>query len=981
MEWDLRESEYAASVIRDIARFDGPRRSTLSAPFLHLRYADAVPLREGLASDHTPLLLVRHVLRAMEFDENRVFRWHIEHKLVQSLIIQHFCPGAMPSTRGLSTFLNCAGNREEAMRCLASPEVVVKAALGEGSGELGTDYVAEAIAALCSGEGVSKIDSPVAESYIVQQRLPIRHEYRVHSIEDKVVSDLTFYRYSGDPVPITESSPVEAFVQKVIDHLPAGLVNGTMYGWDVAVTEDGVQHAIEANPTGYHPVFRRGFQCSGFFQTDYSAAQAVARLLLFISKHYCVSVRIETSSAGDDEGGYYWWVNKCLRLLKVVKRVRPHIDGQNAPPKRSMDIRLSGAQNAFQWALSELEEICGKTERSPVLTESAEAESAETANMCEPVQNVVEMFERSAATWPDAEALTARGESLTYTQLNAAANQLARYLLSRGIGRGNTVVILLERDRWLVTAFLGVLKTGAAYLPLDPEYPQSRLEYMLRAVQPALILTETGLHVPAVPVHSVCVDGEWTQISKGCDGNLHLAIDLDDVAYVIFTSGSTGLPKGIEIPHRGLANILADMRDRLAVRPEDRWLSVTTISFDIAALEVFLPLANGSHLFLASRETALDPRQLRATFEAVQPTLMQATPITWQTLLEAGWAGSPHLRLLCGGEALHPTLAKELCRRALRAFNVYGPTETTIWSTALELKVSSDIVSVGFPIANTTIRILDDHLREVQPGEIGEICIGGAGLAKGYLKDPELTAARFVADPRHGRPGSRLYRTGDLGRCTEDGTTEFLGRKDQQIKIRGFRVELGEIEFVIKQHPDVLDSVVIAGEDTSRRKCLIAYVVPRRGRSIEPATLRTFVAGRLPTYMVPHSFPPLPAFPLTTNGKVDRKALPARCDLSADGMRTARQAAFESEFEKAVAKIWCGVFGVTSIDDEATFLELGGDSFAATRCLLTIERQLAVRLPYATLFSERATVRHVAGLVERLGGKPGGPGAAAASEA
>ena len=440
-----------------------------------------------------------------------------------------------------------------------------------------------------------------------------------------------------------------------------------------------------------------------------------------------------------------------------------------------------------------------------------------------------QLFEAQAERTPGATAVAFEDQQLTYHELNARANQLAHYLGTLDVGPEVLVGVCLERSLDMMVGLLGVLKAGGAYVPLDPAFPGERLAFMLMDAQVPVLLTHQRLlsALPKHQAHKMCLDGDWQMVSGQSTQNLPSAASPMSLAYVIHTSGSTGQPKGVQIPHCAVVNFLNSMRCKPGLAQGDTLLAVTTLSFDIAALELFLPLSVGARLVLASRETSTDPSRLAHTLDASGATVMQATPATWRMLLESGWGGSSQLRILCGGEALPRNLADQLLQRSAEVWNLYGPTETTIWSTVKRVRAGEGPVPIGQPIANTQVYILDSSFQPVPIGEPGQFYIGGDGLSWGYLNRPGLTAEKFIPDPFSGRPGARLYETGDLASQRPNGDVEFLGRSDHQVKIRGFRIELGEIEAALTQHPLVREAVVIAREETNGDKRLAAYFTQR----------------------------------------------------------------------------------------------------------------------------------------------------------
>jgi amino acid adenylation domain-containing protein len=457
-------------------------------------------------------------------------------------------------------------------------------------------------------------------------------------------------------------------------------------------------------------------------------------------------------------------------------------------------------------------------------------------------KQVHRLFEEQVLRTPDAVAVVGESQSLTYSELNSRANQLARELLARGIRADEHVALCFERGLDMVIALLGTLKAGGAYVPLDPYYPIERLQYLLTDAAPRLVLTQerSRARLAGSNTDVIALDTSWTSIAKHDSSNVDpqsVNLQPEHLAYVLHTSGSTGKPKGVMVEHAGLTNFLSSMRRQLEIHPGDCFLAVTTVSFDIAGLEIYLPLIVGAKLVIAPREVAHDAHRLAKMLDELGVTTFQATPATWEMLLGGGWAGDPALKALCGGEALTAELAGKLLRRVGSIWNLYGPTETTIWSCIHKVETYSlegrAVALIGRPIANTRIYILDRQQRPLPIGAVGEIYIGGEGVARGYLNQPALTEERFRVDPFSPDPRARMYRTGDLGRWCPDGTIEYLGREDQQVKIRGFRIELGEIEAQLVTFPQVRAAAVVVREDTPGDKRLVAYVVPDGGAAAE----------------------------------------------------------------------------------------------------------------------------------------------------
>ena len=460
-----------------------------------------------------------------------------------------------------------------------------------------------------------------------------------------------------------------------------------------------------------------------------------------------------------------------------------------------------------------------RVDEIPLLTadERAHALAAwnDTAAVWPAPHTIHELIERQAAATPEAPAVIAGATTLSYRELLDRAGRLADHLSAHGAKAGTLVALCLDRTADLVVALLGILKSGAAYVPLDPAFPKERLALILEDANPRLLVTSSAL-AGELPPHQAAVvrlDADAQEIAKAPAPPSHPPVQSSDVAYVIFTSGSTGRPKGVAVSHGAVVNFLRSMAKEPGLTAKDGIVAVTTLSFDIAGLEIYLPLTVGGRVLLATRDDASDGNRLLALLGRPDATVLQATPATWRLLLMAGWSGGKPLKMLCGGEALPRDLANELLSRGPELWNMYGPTETTIWSSVARLSPGSGPVPIGRPIANTQFYVVDARLQPTPPGVPGELVIGGAGVAEGYWNRPDLTRERFVPDPFSKLAGARLYRTGDLARLRPDGMLEFLGRTDHQVKVRGFRIELGEIDAALARHPDVGESVTIVRED------------------------------------------------------------------------------------------------------------------------------------------------------------------------
>ncbi|MBI3550181.1 MAG: amino acid adenylation domain-containing protein [Elusimicrobia bacterium] len=566
-----------------------------------------------------------------------------------------------------------------------------------------------------------------------------------------------------------------------------------------------------------------------------------------------------------------------------------------------------------------------------------------------PELTVHRMFEEQAERTPDAIAVEFEGETVTYGELDRRADRLAGQLRSLGAGPEALVGICVKRSVNMIVGLLGILKSGAAYVPIDPDYPKDRVAYMLEDSRGIVLITEKSL-VDNLPSHNAKVLG--VDFDSGVSGEAKAAdparrVSGESVAYTIYTSGSTGKPKGVQVLHRAVVNILEFMKRSLSVGDRDKLLAVTTLSFDIAGLELFLPLVSGARLIVATRETALDGTRLAKELERTGATIMQATPVTWRLLLGAGWKRGAGLRILCGGEAWPQSLASQLLATGASLYNVYGPTETTIWSTFHKIEEGRPVV-IGRPLANTQMYVLDAHMQPVPVGVAGDLYIGGLGLARGYFNRPELTAEKFVANP-FGEPGSRIYKTGDVAQYLPDGTIDFMGRIDHQVKIRGFRIEIGEIETALGRHPLIQQQTVIARDDGSGEKRLVAYLVGKQQPAPSTSELREFLKQTLPEYMVPASFMFLDAMPLTPNGKVDRRALPepsmeARPTLTVDFENP------QGQLETIIAGIWQEVLHLSPIGVNDNFFDLGGHSLSLLRVHNKLKEQLDRDVPVVEMF-------------------------------
>jgi amino acid adenylation domain-containing protein len=582
-----------------------------------------------------------------------------------------------------------------------------------------------------------------------------------------------------------------------------------------------------------------------------------------------------------------------------------------------------------------------------------------------------EFFERQCDRTPQRVALRVGREAFTYAAIEARANRIAYVLRNLGVCSGQLVGLAVGRSADMLCGLLGILKSGAGYVPLDPQFPPERLASMATDAGLAALVTEQGhahLFNPGdYPV--LLLDGQVDQLEAasttrlGRDG---LAAEPENVAYVIYTSGSTGRPKGVQVPHRAVSNFLTGMLAEPGIDATDRLLAVTTLSFDIAVLELFLPLSTGAEVLLADRETTTDGHALRAALEDMHATMMQATPSTWRLLLDAGWEGADNFKALCGGEAMSPDLAGALLPRCASLWNLYGPTETTVWSTCARIHApppgEAPDIHIGRPIANTRVWIVDKHGQLCPRGIPGEIGIAGEGVTLGYLDRPELTSERYVDErsvgPAQGQTSERLYRTGDRGRWRPDGNLEHLGRLDHQVKVRGYRIEPGEIEAHLASRNDVGNAVVMVREDRPHDQRLVAYVVARGHAPLDEAELREHLRSKLPAYMIPQHFVVLDALPLLPNGKIDRSALPAPTSPPSSVQATADAGhALESHEGRMdprvryLCDVWSEFLGLPAGPDD-NFFDLGGHSMLAVQMANRVARDTGVRIKLIRLGSE-----------------------------
>ncbi|WP_371876265.1 amino acid adenylation domain-containing protein [Dictyobacter vulcani] len=586
------------------------------------------------------------------------------------------------------------------------------------------------------------------------------------------------------------------------------------------------------------------------------------------------------------------------------------------------------------------------------------------------VSCIHQLIEAQVERTPTAQAILFEEQALTYRELNERANQFAHHLQSLGVGPDIRVGLYLERSLEMMVAVLGVLKVGGAYVPLDLAYPQERIAYMMVDSGMKVIVTQEHLRtvLPTSTIHMCCLDTEWETIAQNPVTLIDTVLDPQNAAYAIYTSGSTGQPKGVLVPHQTVANFAAAMLQQPGISDQDVCLAMTTLSFDISVLELLVPLMVGAKVIVTAQGAAVDGDYIAEILETAHVTLMQATPATWRVLQNSNWTGKKDVKLLSGGEGLPQDLANFLLERSAELWNMYGPTETTIWSSICKVEKAANnaLVSIGRPISNTQLYVLDSALRPVPIGVAGELYIAGDGVVDGYIDRPELTAERFIANP-FGEQGTRMYRTGDVASYQPNGSLLFLGRSDYQVKVRGRRIELGEIESALKRYPMIRESVVIVREDLPGNQRLVAYIVCDGAHPTLDA-LRQHLVSSLPEYMLPASFMFMDALPLTANGKLNRRALPIP-DVSRPELGEAFVAP-RNALEKVLVQQWSEILQVEHIGIHDNFFALGGHSLLATQLTSRLSKIFQMKLPLRSIF-EAATIAEMATVLVKHEKVPG----------
>ena len=589
-------------------------------------------------------------------------------------------------------------------------------------------------------------------------------------------------------------------------------------------------------------------------------------------------------------------------------------------------------------------------------------------------QTILQLFSARVQENPEKMAVSSARENLTYAALDRRSEQLAGQLVSQGVVSGNLIGVAFPREASLLVAVLGILKAGAGYLPLDPDFPPERLQYMAEDAQCQWVLTHSEIveRLPQMSVKFICLDRLDLHRFTGIPQQ---SLQREQIAYVIYTSGSTGRPKGVAITHGSMLNFLLSMAEKPGINTADRLCALTTLSFDISVLELFLPLIAGASVYLVERATAVDGEALMDVFQQQDITLCQATPATWRLLIQAGWQGHKKFKILCGGEAFPKDLQRPLLALAGEVWNMYGPTETTVWSSLFQIKDETSPILIGKPIHNTAVYILDEDLQQVPVGVVGELFIGGAGVAQGYLGRAELTRERFISHPFSPQAGARLYKTGDLARILKSGEIECLGRNDSQVKVRGYRIELTEIEAALLMQEDIQQCVVLPREERPGDMRLMAFIkLVSGGAAGSAAGTQSFnqkLRERLPEYMLPSRYVFLQEFPLTPNEKIDRLALAAMDLKGPDQLHDATRVnngvvptpLVGNETEKILAAIWQKILNLTVINTRDNFFDIGGHSLLSVQIFNEIHKQLQVNLPLATLLTA-PTIKELAAIID-----------------
>jgi len=563
---------------------------------------------------------------------------------------------------------------------------------------------------------------------------------------------------------------------------------------------------------------------------------------------------------------------------------------------------------------------------------------------------IAQLVDNEASKYPTKTAVKHGGRACTYQTLVEQSNQLARHLKKYNINSGDVVAVAMERSPEMVIVLLALIRSGITYLPIDNNFPMERINYMLTDAAVKTVITSKKFSEQYRDFSNpIFIEDAFEACITLSPETFEADIDEESIAYILYTSGSTGEPKGVAVKHSGLLNLLQSVKDSPGISENDVMLASTTISFDIAELEIFLPLISGATMVMADAETVKDGRSLLDIAKSELITIMQGTPFMWHTMLEAGWTEALPITIFCGGEAMPKELAEKLLTRCKILWNMYGPTETTIYSIIKKISPKDEVITIGKPVLNTQVYLLDEGMNKVVAGEVGEIYIAGAGVAKGYVNKPELTDEKFIADPFSALAGQKMYKTGDLGKVLDNGDIQCLGRTDHQIKIRGYRVETAEIEHQLKLQKNIKAALVILHKDALANMHLVAYVVPE-GKFNDDINEHSKVwkdelKNSLPAYMVPNVYVAIPTIPLMANGKIDRKALPEPVIEDVVNEFEAPQ----TELEILLAGIFLKNIAIKRIGVNDNFFDLGINSLVAVKIMIQVEKQFGKRLPLAAL--------------------------------
>lgn len=566
-----------------------------------------------------------------------------------------------------------------------------------------------------------------------------------------------------------------------------------------------------------------------------------------------------------------------------------------------------------------------------------------------------QLIEEQAEHTPDAIAIIDDQTQITYSKLDQNVNELATYLQTLGVGPEIRVGILMRKSFRIIEALLAVLKAGGAYVPIHISTPTERIQFILKDANVKVLLTNIDPGPMDEFQGSIVNLNDENFLSESDSSHLQNIVSSESLAYIIYTSGSTGEPKGVMVNHSSLVNFLWSMRNSPGMNEDSVILALASISFDPSTLELFLPLMVGAKVVIASEEMTTNPLLLIETIIRHDINVLQATPATWQLLLDTGWTGKSAMKALCGGDVLTRKMANQILERVDNLWNVYGPTETTVWSTICQIHKGDNTITIGMPIANAQIYILDRYFQIVPVGVIGELHIAGEGVTRGYLNNPQLTREKFIPNIFNSKHGSKLYKTGDLARYLPDYAIEILGRMDDQVKVQGHRMELGEITSILLQHPLVNDGIVITRTEISGDKRLVAYFVPKHDPSPDTAALREFMGKKLPDYMIPSFFVSMDSLPLTPNGKIDRKSLPVPGDIN----QLSGYVAPRNEEEEIMVNIWQSVLFVEQVGIHDNFFDLGGASIQSIQ-IVAKANMYGYQISVETLFEYQTVAELVA---------------------